>query len=125
MKKLLAISILILLVAGWLAIGLSPVSFAQQTSPGGKAQGSQEAKAAEHDIYGTIRTVEGPRLSIETRSKKIIQVDIKPAIDGHRSVVPVVGRSVAVHGTYDKKGVLHAIVVQRAKDSASLWPEDK
>jgi hypothetical protein len=125
MRKILSVSILILLVASWHAIGQSTVSFAEQTSPGGQAKGSPEAKDTDHEIYGTIRSVDGARLSIETRSKKIIQVDIKPAIDGHRSVVPVVGRSLAVRGTYDKKGVLHASTVQRAKDSALLWPEDK
>lgn len=125
MKKILSISILILFVASWHTLGLSPVSFAAQTSPGGVAQTSREAKDTEHEIYGTIRSVEGARLSIETRSKKVIQVDLKAALDGHRSVVPVVGRSLVVRGTYDKKGVLHASAAQRAKDSASLWPDDK
>ena len=125
MKKILSVSILILFVAGWHAIGQSAVSVAEQTSPGGQAKGSPEAKEAEHEIYGTIRSIEGDRLSIETRSRKIIQVDIKAAIEGHRSVVPVLGRSLAIRGTFDKKGALHASVVQRAKDSASLWPEDK
>jgi hypothetical protein len=125
MKNILSITSVILLVASWHAIGLSRVASAEQSSPSGQAQGVREAKEAEHEIYGTIRSVEGDHLSIEIRSKKVIQVDIKAAIEGHRSVVPVVGRTLAVRGTYDKKGVLHASMVQRAKDSVALWPEDK
>jgi hypothetical protein len=54
-----------------------------------------------------------------------MQVDISKANDQHRSIVPVVGRAVVARGTYDKAGVLHADTIQRAKDSATLWPEDK
>jgi hypothetical protein len=85
----------------------------------------QEKQGVEHDIYGTVLSIDGSSLKIETRSKKVIQVDIKPAIEAHSSNVAVVGRSMEIRGGYDRKGVLHATSVQRAKDSAALWPEDK
>ena len=117
MKKISFIFTTSLFVLGCLAFGLLLVSSG--------AQASQEAKEVQHDVYGTVRGIEGSTLTIETRAKKIIYVDIKSAVEGHRSVVMVVGRAVVVHGAYDAKGTLHASAVQRAKDSASLWPEDK
>lgn len=89
------------------------------------AQAKSGAPKVQHDIYGTIRSVEGAKLTIETRVKKTIQVDTKAAAESQRAVVLVVGHAVLVHGTYDTKGVFHASSVQRAKSSPALWPEDK
>lgn len=89
------------------------------------AQAKTEAADVQHDIYGTIRSVDGAKVTIETRAKKTIQVDTKAANEAQRAVVLVVGHAVLVRGAYDKKGVLHASSVQRAKLSPALWPEDK
>ncbi len=95
-------------------------------APGaGTTSEAPRPESTEHIVFGRIRSIEGSRLSIETRSKTVIQVDAKPAIQARRINVPVVGRAVRVHGTYDAKGVLHADNVQSAKDSELLWPADK
>lgn len=125
MKKLFAILIAITLALGLHGITMSSGACAAQAKPSGKTPAASESKEAVHEIYGTIRSIDGDRVTIETRAKKTIQVDLKPAIEAHRSVVPTVGRSLQVRGTLDSKGVLHATMAQRAKDSAALWPDDK
>jgi hypothetical protein len=84
-----------------------------------------EDKEAQHAVYGTIRSVEGSTLTIETRDKKMVKVNTKRAVESQRIGVLIVGRAVLVHGTYDAKGTLQASAIQRAKASPALWPEDK
>lgn len=96
-----------------------------RASQAAAAQAKSDTVEVRHAIYGTVRSVEGSKFTIETRAKKTIQVDTKAATDAKRSVVLIVGHAVLVHGTYDTKGVLHASSVQKAKSSSALWPEDK
>jgi hypothetical protein len=84
-----------------------------------------QSKETQHAVYGTIRSVEGSTLTIETRDKKMLKVNTKPAIESQRTGVLIVGRAVLIHGSYDAKGTLQASAIQRAKSSPSLWPEDK
>jgi hypothetical protein len=37
----------------------------------------------------------------------------------------LVGHAIVATGTWDKKGVLHAEIVQKAKDSPAVWPPDR
>jgi hypothetical protein len=92
---------------------------------GAAAAQPARAEGAAHVVFGTVRAIEGSVLSIETRSKSVIQVDAKQAAQNHRLHAAAVGHAVQVNGTYDAKGVLRADTVQRAKDSALLWPADK
>ena len=83
------------------------------------------AKDSTHDVYGTLRKVEGSRFTIETRTGKTIQVDATVAIEQGRMInFPTVGHAVDARGTYDAKGVLHADTILRWKDSPALWPLD-
>ncbi|HEY6339663.1 MAG TPA: hypothetical protein VIW68_14315 [Candidatus Sulfotelmatobacter sp.] len=125
MKNIPRTFIAILIAANWYCIGTLSVAVTAQAQTSGQEQNSQEAKGMEHDVFGTVRSIKGSSLDFETRSKKVIQVDTKPALDAHRSNVPLVGRCLEVRGSYDAKGVLHATIVLRAKDSSALWPEDK
>ncbi len=111
------------LVSTLIAFALAIISCA--TAPMAAAQTKSDAPDVQHDIYGTVRSVDGAKLSIETRAKKTIQVDTKAAAEAQRAVVLVVGHAVLVHGAYDAKGVLRASSIQRAKSSPALWPEDK
>ena len=99
---------------------------ARAAPPAGAASPPQAARqeAAQHVVFGKLRSIAGSMMSIETRSKTVIQVDTKPAADSQRMNVPPIGRAVRVNGSYDAKGVLHADTVQRAKDSEQLWPAD-
>ena len=77
------------------------------------------------DIYGKIQSFKGTPVPSDPDGATIMQVDAKPAMDAQRSVPLVVGRAIAVKGTVDKAGVLHADILQRAKDSSVLWPADR
>jgi hypothetical protein len=78
-----------------------------------------------HQIYGTIRSIKGSQLTIETRDKRIVNVDATTAIKTYRSVVLAVDRAINASGTYDAKGVLHAETIQRAKSSPTSWLADR
>ncbi len=73
--------------------------------------------------WGTIKSVTGSRIAIALRSGKVLQVDLGQAMKGGTTVVPVVGRNVAVNGTVDANGVLEARMMWRAKAPAS-WGAD-
>jgi hypothetical protein len=96
---------------------------------GGLAAPPQSAaKSADqkpHQIFGTIRVMKGSQLTIETRDKRMIEVDAATAMKTYRSAVLAVGGTVLVQGPMDAKGVLHAETVQRAKRSPAAWPGDR
>jgi hypothetical protein len=122
MKKssafVLAHAILLVTVAGFLA--LAPSSSAR--TPQAAAPQSKETQRA---VYGTIRSIDGSTLTIETRDKKMVKVNTKAAVESQRTGVLIVGRAVLIHGSYDAKGLLQASAIQRAKASPTLWPEDR
>ena len=78
-----------------------------------------------HQIYGTIRSIKGSQLTIETRDKRMLTVDATAAIKTYRTVVLVVDRTIIASGTYDPKGVLHAEAIQRAKSAPNTWLADR
>jgi hypothetical protein len=82
------------------------------------------AKELPHDLYGILQKVEGSRLTIETRSGKLVQVDATVAFEQGRTTLLRVGHAVDARGKYDGRGVLHADTILRWKDSPSLWPLD-
>jgi hypothetical protein len=100
-------------------------------APNGQARSAAQPAAKstdsgeQHQIYGTIRSIEGSQLTIETRDKRMVKVDATTAIKSYRTVVLVVGNTVNVGGPYDAKGVLHAETIQRAKSSPAIWPADR
>jgi hypothetical protein len=92
------------------------------------ASAQPAAKSADqrpHEVYGTIRDIKSGRLTLETREKRLVEVDAAPAIKAVRSSVLNVGGTVIVQGQYDAKGVLHAETIQRAKASPAVWPADR
>lgn len=80
--------------------------------------------ASQHQISGTIRGIKGSLLTVETRDKRMLEVDAKTAIESHRTNPLVVGGFISASGTLDKKGLLHAQTIQRAK-KPSAWPPDR
>jgi hypothetical protein len=86
---------------------------------------SKDTSQTPHQIYGTIRSMNSGRLTLETREKRLVEVDADPAIKTYRSSVLNVGGTVIVQGLYDVKGVLHAETIQRAKVSPAIWPNDR
>jgi Domain of unknown function (DUF5666) len=78
-----------------------------------------------HDFYGTVRSVNGSQFTLETRTERTIQVDATTALETSRGLAPAAGRTVGVHGAFDNKGVLHAELLFRAKNSSAMWPADR
>ena len=77
-----------------------------------------------HEIYGTIRTMTGSQLGLQTRTG-LVRVDAADALRTYQSAVLFVGRSVMVRGAFDAAGVLHAQTILRAKDSPEFWSPDR
>lgn len=76
------------------------------------------------EFYGKIVSVDGARITIETRTRQVITVDATDAVRAHMSVPFVVGHAVGAKGISDAKNILHAQVILRAKASPELWPAD-
>ena len=76
-----------------------------------------------HQIYGTVLESSDSRVTIETRTGKLVRVDVSAIRIGPGSIRA--GRRVQVMGDYDDKGVLHATMLYRAKPFPALWPADR
>jgi hypothetical protein len=114
-----------------LAVVASGNSFAAPQAPATKGTAKQESatrpgeQKSTREIYGKIQSLKGTLVTLQTRTGSLVQVDAKGAMKAQRSAPLVVGRAIAVKGTVDKAGVLHAEILQRAKDSSTLWPADR
>ena len=96
----------------------APTARTQEKSKSGE-------KSATHEISGTIRNIKGMRLTVETRTGSMVQVDAGPATEGHRCVALAVDHMIDAIGTTDKAGVLHAETIQHAKPSPAMWSPDR
>jgi hypothetical protein len=114
MKKI-RICMLVLVVAG------GGNRFAMAQVPAARSAEQKDTR----EIYGKIQSIKGTLVTLQTRTGTLVQVDVKPAVAAQRSVPLIVGRAIAVKGKDDKAGVLHAEILQRAKDSSILWPADR
>jgi len=86
-----------------------------QTPP---PESASKTEGATHEVVGTLSSAKGSRLTITTRTGRVVEVDATAAIQGHRSCLLIVGHPVCARGEFDRKGVLHADVILRAKDSS-------
>lgn len=79
----------------------------------------------EHRIYGTVRSVDGTRIALETREHKTVQINAAKAQESHR--LQEIGKDdgVMAAGSYDGDGVLQAEALHRVKRQAATWPADK
>jgi hypothetical protein len=105
-----------------LAVAASGNHFVMAQAP---RAGESAEQGATRDIYGKIQSVKGTMVTLQTRTGTLVQVDAKPAIAAERSVTLIVGSAIEVKGTVDKAGVLHAEILQKAKDSPTIWPADR
>jgi hypothetical protein len=81
--------------------------------------------AGVHEIFGTITSVNDTLVLLQDRNGQVLRVGTMPAVDAWQSVLPVVGQSVLVQGTFDNTGTLQAQAVMHAKPSPKLWPPDR
>ena len=80
-------------------------------------------KTPGHQLFGTIRSIDGERFALETRTGQSVTVDASKAMQEHKSVPPVVNSNVLVRGDYDASGVLQANTILHAKRSSSWGPD--
>jgi len=78
-----------------------------------------------HEVYGKVQSIKETMIAIQTRTGSTVEVDSAGALKADRSSPIVVGHAICARGTIDKKGVLHADSIQRAKEQSVLWPADR
>lgn len=106
-------------------------AFAQQPStettpaPGPKHELPLLFVRAPNEVTGTIRSIDGNVLTVQTRTGQTVRVDASGALAHEQSTVLLVGRPVDIRGTYDANRVLHAQVIVRAKPSPAVWRLDR
>lgn len=81
--------------------------------------------AGMHEIYGTIRAIDGSTITIQTRGGQMLKVDATVAIDKRNYAAPKIGRALMARGVYETGGVLRADYVFHAKSSAAIWMADR
>jgi hypothetical protein len=74
-------------------------------------------------IWGTIESIHGSRFVLVLRNGQLLQVDLREALKNGTTIVPVIGRNVAVNGDFNSHGVLEAHIIWRAKGRQS-WGVD-
>jgi outer membrane protein assembly factor BamB len=77
-------------------------------------------------VSGTLLSINGPKVSLLTRTGQIVRIDESAAAANQRSAILTVGNPYTVLGdsaaeTKERK----AIAITRAKTSESSWPEDR
>jgi hypothetical protein len=80
---------------------------------------------AAHEVTGTLLAIKGSKLTLRTRTGRVVRVDDSGAERHERSAVLVLGEPFYASGTYDATGVLHAAAIVRAKRSQATWPADR
>ena len=74
--------------------------------------------------WGTIRRVEGGRITLELRNGRMLEVDARHVVPRATSDFGAIGRGLAVSGTMAPDGVFVATGLWRTKGSA-LWGADR
>ena len=74
--------------------------------------------------WGTIRAVDGSRITLELRTGRMLAVNVAKVVPQATSDFGAIGRALAVSGSLDSDGMLVASGIWRAK-GASLWGEDR
>jgi hypothetical protein len=88
------------------------------------SQAIAPSDSSQHEIFGTISSINGSELTVQTRTGALVQVDASAALANDQCIGLEVGETVDVIGTLDPNGVLLASSIQHAKDSPALWPAD-
>jgi hypothetical protein len=93
------------------ALDFPPPEHMKRTSPEGNL------------YWGTIRTVEGDRITLELRTGKTVSVDLSEAIKRQTAIKPIAGRKVVINGSIDENGVLKAQTLGRARTPTDADPD--
>ncbi|MBV9992360.1 MAG: PQQ-binding-like beta-propeller repeat protein [Alphaproteobacteria bacterium] len=81
--------------------------------------------AGEHEIYGTVRGIQGPVVALRKRDGSMVSVDVSGAEARHAKAQPQIGKALVARGKYLSSGALAADVVLHAKSSPAMWYPDR
>jgi hypothetical protein len=76
-------------------------------------------------VSGTIVSVNGAALTVETRKGRSVSIDAADAQQARQSVALFPGQAITASGAYDAQGTLRARSIVRAKPSRALWQPDQ
>jgi hypothetical protein len=79
----------------------------------------------DHVLIGNVISIDSATVKLRTRTGRLVTVETVAAKKAHLAVTVSRGEALMVHGVYDKRGVMHAETIMRAKDSPALWPADR
>lgn len=79
----------------------------------------------EHEIFGTVRAIDGAKVLLQKRDGNKVTVDTTPAAAKFDKAEPAIGRALVARGTYTPAGVLKARAILHAKSNPAMWYADR
>jgi outer membrane protein assembly factor BamB len=79
----------------------------------------------EHEIYGTVKAIDGAKMTVQKRDGSTLTVDASRAEAAHAKAQPEVGKALVARGTYSPSGVMDASAVLHAKNNPTMWYPDR
>jgi hypothetical protein len=79
----------------------------------------------EHEIFGTVRAINGSKVVVQKRDGSTVTVDTAPAAGKFDKAEPAIGRALVARGTYTAAGVLKARAILHAKSNPAMWYADR
>ena len=81
--------------------------------------------AGQHEVYGIVKGITGNLITIQRRSGTTLTIDCTLAAKSYRMAEPSVDHALLARGTIDAAGVMHAVAIQHAFQSAKMWWPDR
>jgi hypothetical protein len=79
----------------------------------------------EHEIYGTVRSMEGNAIVVAKRNGEPLRIDASEARRVSHYAPASLGHALIARGTYDKSGALLADTILHAVNHSAMWPQDR
>ncbi|HEX3674822.1 MAG TPA: hypothetical protein VHU87_11145 [Rhizomicrobium sp.] len=79
----------------------------------------------QHEIFGTVRAIDGWTATIARRDGSLVKVDMLAAAQTGKFAQPRVGHGILVRGKYTAMNAMAADIVMHAKDRAGMWQSDR
>jgi hypothetical protein len=79
----------------------------------------------QHEIYGTIRGINGDTLTVQKRDGSMLTVDASGAAEKYARAEPKIGKALVARGSFSLSAVLMADTVLHAKSSPAMWHPDR
>jgi hypothetical protein len=80
---------------------------------------------SEHEIHGTVRSMNGNLVTIATRSGELVTIDSTQAEKMSRMAQPSVGNGLVARGAMTGAGIFNADTIMHAKKNPAIWQPDR